>query len=173
VNVEYRRGCGWQAMADDVRGGWAHAVSLASDGPIVTMGHSAGGHLVLWLAAACEPKPNLVVSLAGVADLGLARGLGLGHGAVEELFGDSDFNAADPAQLVPTRVPTLLVAPQSDVSVPRAVSASYAEKARAAGDEATLIEPPGDHMAPIDPSSDAWDQTCARIPELVAGARGK
>jgi acetyl esterase/lipase len=168
VNVEYRRGQGWTAMAEDVVAAWALAVELSGDDPIVTVGHSAGGHLALWAAAKCAPKPAAVVSLAGVADLGEARRLDLGGGAVDELLDNDARVAADPVELLPTGVPTLLVAPQHDTSVPRSLSASYAGRARALGDQATLIEPAGDHMAVLDPSSDAWAATVAHIIELVA-----
>jgi NAD(P)H-dependent flavin oxidoreductase YrpB (nitropropane dioxygenase family) len=35
-------------------------------------------------------------------------------------------------------------------------SRGYAEAARAAGADVTLVEPPGGHRDPIDPSSAAW-----------------
>lgn len=168
INVEYRRGAGWPAMADDIRAAWGAAVEIAGDEATVTVGHSAGGHLALWAAAMCEPKPAVVVSLAGVVDLGVAQRLGLGGGAVDELLRDESRDAADPSKLVPIGVPTLLVAPPADNNVPYAVAQSYVEKARAAGDRVALIEPPGDHMAVIDPHSEAWATTCAAITAQLA-----
>ncbi|HVE95032.1 MAG TPA: alpha/beta hydrolase [Acidimicrobiales bacterium] len=168
VNVEYRRERGWPAMRDDVVAAWQTATALGGAAPIVTVGHSAGGHLSLWAAASCEPKPAFVVALAGVADLALAHDLGLGGGAVSDLLGDEPALPADPAQLLPMSVPALLVAPRDDHIVPSAIARSYVEAARAAGDTVELIEPPGDHFAVIDPASTAWAETCARIAELIA-----
>ena len=49
-------------------------------------GHSAGGHLALWLAN--EPLPlHRVVALAPVGDLRAAAAAGLGDGAVEAFLG--------------------------------------------------------------------------------------
>lgn len=173
VNVEYRRGKGWAATAEDVRAGWDSAVELAHGTRLVTIGHSAGGQLVLWAATSCEPKPDLAVSLGGVADLAMGEQLALGSGAVAALLQGEPLAAADPAQLVPSGVPTLVVAARDDHIVPRHVSASYVDAARAAGDPVTFIEPPGDHFSLIDPASEAWAQTrahlTAQFPELVAG----
>lgn len=168
VNVEYRRERGWPAMRDDVVDAWQTCVELAGDAPVVTVGHSAGGHLALWAAAMCDPKPALAVALAGVADLVLAHKLGLGGGAVSDLLGAEPLDDADPAQLVPTDVAALLVAPREDLIVPRVIAQSYVEAARAAGDTVELIEPPGDHFSAIDPASEAWALTCTNITELVA-----
>jgi pimeloyl-ACP methyl ester carboxylesterase len=95
-------------------GGWPHPpctalateyVSiLASDHNldlkrVVTIGHSAGGHLALWLAArgkipagdalfTGKPLPlRAAISLAGVSDLRRGWEMGLGSGAVEKLIG--------------------------------------------------------------------------------------
>lgn len=169
VNVEYRRGRGWPAMAADVCDAWAFVVDTAAQ-PVVTLGHSAGGHLALWAAAACKPKPSLVVSLAGVADLTTARRLDLGGGAVAELFGDAPSPPADPTQLVPLGVTVVLVAPQADLQVPREVSASFAAAARDAGDAVSLVEPPGDHFSVIDPTSRAWADTWEHVERHAAGS---
>ena len=90
-NVEYRRigaDGGWPMTFDDVRS----AVSEVEE-PLVTLGHSAGGHLALWLAA--ERGAALAVSQAGVVDLVEAWRLGLSRRAPE------DFSAE-----LPTRSPT-------------------------------------------------------------------
>ena len=56
-----------------------------------------------------------MVALAGVLDLGLAAALGLGGGATQALLGGEPasspdrYAVADPARLLPTGVPTVLV----------------------------------------------------------------
>jgi acetyl esterase/lipase len=70
VSVEYRRQPGDpDASTADIRAALVAAAAVAT-GPVVVAGHSAGGHLALW-AAAAAPAPGLVgtVALAPVADL--------------------------------------------------------------------------------------------------------
>jgi hypothetical protein len=48
-------------------------------------------------------------------------------------------------------------------------SRRYAERARAAGADVTLVEPDrGGHRAPIDPPSDAWRQTAGWLEDVAA-----
>ena len=95
-NLEYRRvgadGGGWPTTFDDVRAGIDALDEIARteidrteiDGVpldrVVTIGHSAGGHLALWAAHAI-PGVTGVVSLAGVTDLRRAYDLGLSSNA--------------------------------------------------------------------------------------------
>ena len=61
-------------------------------------------------------------------------------------------------QLVPLGVPILLVHGAQDATVPVKRSRRFAQAARAAGDDVTLIEPnPGDHRVHVDPRSEAWE----------------
>src|SRR5207249_4708776 len=92
-NVEYRRigdaGGGWPGTFVDVARAADHLRAIAGTnrldlGRVVAIGHSAGGHLALWLAArprvplmselhAADPlRIRAVVSLAGVPDLARA-----------------------------------------------------------------------------------------------------
>jgi pimeloyl-ACP methyl ester carboxylesterase len=65
---------------------------------------------------------------------------------------------ADPMQLVPLGVPILLVHGAGDETVPVKRSRRFADAARAAGDDVTLIEPnPGGHRVHVDPRTEAWD----------------
>ena len=112
-NVEYRRvgqeGGGWPGTLEDV----AAAVDRLADvdevdaARVVTCGHSAGGHLALWLAArpripggmpGADPRvtPVAAVAQAGVCDLERARRDDLGGGAVEGLLGPPDDQRATP-----------------------------------------------------------------------------
>jgi acetyl esterase/lipase len=154
-NVEYRRlgsGGGWPGTFDDVRA----ALALVEGEPVVTIGHSAGGHLALW-AAAQRAGVTHAVSQAGVVDLEEAMRLGLSRGVARDLVGDGDMSVCSPAALLPLGVPQLLVHGERDDIVPAAMSVAYAERARAAGDEVeTAILPGVGHFEHLDPRSSAW-----------------
>ena len=193
-NIEYRR-------IGNVNGGWPNTmldVALATDylrtlAPqygldterVVTVGHSAGGHLALWVAA----RPRITagelhmqdplsitgaVSLAGCADLDYVAQLGLGRDAAIELLGGEPqavperYATASPAALLPLGVPQVLIHGTQDSNVPFGVSQFYAQKAIAAGDDVTLIELPGaDHFIVIDPTSESWTLTLKEIQRIL------
>ena len=78
------------------------------------------------------------------------------------------YAVADPARLLPTGVPTVLVHGALDEDVPVEVSRSYAAAAAAAGQQVALHELAGaDHMALIDPTSPAWPTVLAAITEAL------
>jgi acetyl esterase/lipase len=165
-NVEYRRlgsGGGWPATFDDVRG----AVSTAGR-PLVTIGHSAGGHLALWLGA--EVGATLAVSQAGVVDLEEAWRLGLSSHAAAELMGATPvdapdrFAAASPAARVPLGIRQLLVHGRRDDTVPVAISRAYAARAREAGDDVELVETDEGHFECLEPTSASWAAIVDRLP---------
>jgi acetyl esterase/lipase len=204
-NIEYRRvgdaGGGWPstlldvARAADYLRSTAHSYSLDVQ-RIISVGHSAGGHLALWLAArpripedsilavsshagneeeSARPLPLVgVVSQAGVTDLEMARIRNLGSGAVAELLGGSlqdvpeRYAAASPAALLPLGVPQVLIHGTEDDRVPYIMSEEYAQAARAAGDQVTLIKLKGaDHFVLINVYSDAWARTVQSVRQLV------
>ena len=151
-NVEYRRvgaDGGWPMTFDDVRG----AVAGVEE-PLVTLGHSAGGHLALWLAA--ERGAALAVSQAGVVDLVEAWRLGLSRRAPEELLGGAPnqvpdrYASASPAARLPLGVPQLLVHGRRDDTVPAEMSRAYAEQARRSGDAVELVETDEGHFDCLD-----------------------
>ena len=170
ANVEYRRlGAGaYRAMLDDVAAARAH---LASFGTAVAVGHSAGGHLALWLAA--EGAVDAAVALGGVCDLEDAARAGLGADAVHEFLGGGPDDAprayeeADPARRLPLETPQLLVHGTADDRVPVEHARRYAARARAAGDECRLLELEIDHFAPIDPRNPVWPTIVAAMAQLL------
>ena len=191
---EYRRvgepDGGWPNTLRDVGAAADHLRALAAEyrldlGRVAAVGHSAGGHLALWLAArrtfppdhplaAPDPVPvRGAVALAGVCDLRLGHRLRLGGGAVARLLGGPPeavpdrYAAASPAELVPLRVPQALVHGTADVAVPVAVSRAYRAAAAAAGDAVDLAELDGvDHFGLIDPESPAWPTVEAALAQF-------
>ena len=157
---EYRRIPGDpDAMTSDVAAALTALPSILADhhdGRVVVLGHTAGGHLALWSAAAA-PAPGLVltVSLGGVASLTLAEADGLGSGAVGAFLGGpaSGRPDLDPALLpMPFSQVTLVHGAEDDI-VPVSQSRAYA----AAHHRARLVEVPGcGHFGVIDPAADAW-----------------
>jgi acetyl esterase/lipase len=168
-NVEYRRvgrgqGGGWPATLDDVAAAIDHLARLADprldlEGGVAAIGHSAGGQLALWAASRPDAAVRVtrVVAQAAVCNLTIA-----GEPAWEFLGGTPQqvperYDIADPMRLVPLGVPTLLVHGAEDETGPVQRSREYAEAARAAGDDVTLVEPvPGRHRIHPDPRSEAW-----------------
>jgi acetyl esterase/lipase len=158
-NLEYRRlgdGGGWSATFDDVAAGTRAAPRAER---LVTIGHSAGGHLALW-AAAQDLGVTHAVSQAGVADLAEAMRLKLSRNAARELLGEDPdgerLRRASPAELLPLGVPQLLVHGTRDDTVPVAISESYAMRARERGDEVQTAIVPCGHFEHLDPHSEAW-----------------
>ncbi|HEU0337685.1 MAG TPA: alpha/beta fold hydrolase [Gaiellaceae bacterium] len=169
-NIEYRRvgqdGGGWPGTLLDVAAAVDHVTEVpgADPGRVVAVGHSAGGHLALWLAArprlpagapGAGPRVRLrgAVSLAGVCDLVRGAEDGLGDGAVAELLGGAPgeqpdrYAAASPTALLPLGVPQVLVHGGRDAIVPPGQSRGYARAASAAGDSVELVElPEADHF---------------------------
>jgi acetyl esterase/lipase len=182
-NVEYRRigrgqGGGWPATLDDVGAAIDHLASLDDprldlSGGVTAVGHSAGGQLALWAASRADALVAVrrVVAQAAVCNLAVA-----GAPAWDLLGGRPDdvperYAAANPMQLVPLGVPTLLVHGADDETVPVQRSREYAAAARAAGDPVELVEPvPGGHRLHPDPRSEAWRVAAEWIARPVRSA---
>ena len=116
-------------------------------------GHSAGGHLALWLATLGLPIAR-VVPLAPVCDLNEAIRLGLGDNATQALLDGSDPAAADPMTLLDVRPECAIeiVHGVDDDVVPVSLSRGLVERHPWIG----LREVPGGHMEPIEPGTVAW-----------------
>src|SRR4051812_50171887 len=107
-NIEYRRlgsGGGVPATLDDVSAAIDHLAQLqhVDLSRVVTIGHSAGGHLAAWAATRDHHRVAVtgVVSQAGVLDLERARGLRPSHGVVERLLDGLPTHLAPPIQRPP------------------------------------------------------------------------
>jgi acetyl esterase/lipase len=168
-NVEYRRvgsGGGWPATFEDVEAATSRAKTTGL--PLVTLGHSAGGHLAIWAGARCGA--TLAVSQAGVLDLEDAWRRALSSRAAGELLGGSPdavperYAAASPAALLPLGVRQLLVHGRRDDTVPVEMSRAYARCARAAGDDVELVETDEGHFECLDPASESWAAIVERLP---------
>jgi dipeptidyl aminopeptidase/acylaminoacyl peptidase len=125
---------------------------------VVALGHSAGGHLALWVAAQ-GLGIRAVVAQAGVADLELAWDLGLSRTVVARFLGGSReaLAAASPRCLVPIGVPSLAVHGAADDIVPVAVAQSFAD---ADPDCELRVLYGEDHFGHLDPGNAMW-HACA------------
>ena len=186
-NLEYRRvgnGGGNPATLDDVAAG----IDRLADVPdldlttVVTLGHSAGGHLAVWAAGRARTQRwsevrvpvTAVVSQAGVLDLAAAARERLGSDAVAGMLGepwvdvaDRERTDVDPLSQVPLDVPVWCVHGKGDDMVPISQSHTYVDAARAAGAEADLVAVDGDHFVVLDVSSDAWTRTLEVLDRLA------
>ncbi len=183
-NLEYRRlgnpGGGWPQTFLDVALGADHLRTLTGKYSLdlkkaIAIGHSAGGHLAVWLAARRKIPPGDALAtadpivllgaapIAGVVDLRRAWELRLSDGVVGELMGGPPekvperYRAGSPIELVPLAVRVRLLHGTEDSIVPIEISNAYQKAASRAGDDARLVVLPGaDHFAPVDPRSEHW-----------------
>ena len=149
---------------------------------MTVMGHSAGGHLALWMVSRHKVSKTsalhddrkspftTAVSLAGVSDLRTAWNQRLGHGIVTRLFGGTPdehldrYDAGSPIELLPNKARQVLVHGSADVTVPISQSEQFARKAEQLGDECKLIKLEGvGHFEVIDPESSAWSNVVRAV----------
>ena len=175
-NIEYRRvgdpGGGYPGTLDDI----AAAIDALArvDAPVdvervAVVGHSAGGHLSLWVGQRDDPTvtPKLVIGQAPVADL--ANSLELGRGAVIDFMGGTPaelpagYDAADPARRLPIRVPQLILQGDADDIVPPAFVEPYAELSGAD----IIVFDGVDHFDVIDPANRSWGAAMRAIDEAL------
>ncbi|MGQ0698238.1 MAG: alpha/beta hydrolase family protein [Panacagrimonas sp.] len=184
-NIEFRRlgdtGGGWPGTLLDVAEATDHLRELAGSHRldlkrVVSVGHSAGGHLALWLAARPKlprdselyrPDPLAlrgVIGLAPITDLA-AYGAGPGgcHSAVGELLGGTPreraqrYKLSSPRELLPLGTAQWLIQGSEDPIVPANSVHIYAEAAIAAADGVSLELTTGaGHFEPAMPGTASW-----------------
>jgi len=195
-NVEYRgvdvAGGGYPGTFHDVA---AAADMLGREGPklgldtkhVVAEGHSAGGHLALWLAArpkiaktsvlwSAHPLPIAgVVSAGGLPDLAQAKAEAAeacGADTVDKLVGAPTTAHPDvyadtsPAAMLPIGLPTMqvLVAGEQDVISPPHFSKAYVDRWHGGYDWGALsIIGETGHFELITPGTKAWDDQLGTI----------
>lgn len=182
--LEYRRvgnpGGGFPGTFLDVAAGLDHVKNIATEHGldvhrVIALGHSAGGHLALWLAGRVklgrasklrggEPlRLQGVLALAAVDDLrGAVAGKVCGDMAAQLLGGTPDdvperYDAASPLELLPFGIPLAVVHGERDALVPASFARHFAAAAESFGDQVTLtlVEDAG-HFELIVPGSSAW-----------------
>jgi len=138
---------------------------------LVAVGHSAGGHLALWLAGRARlpaasplrsenPTPiRTVVSLGGLPDLEQAARppvSGCGVDVIPKISGGRVAETSVP-YLAPLGVRQVLVNGMQDRIIPTVYATTYASAMRAKGDRVTvrMVDNTG-HVELIAPDSAAW-----------------
>ena len=194
--IEYRRTddevSGWPMTFQDVALGLAYLATLAKRYPldldrVVLTGHSAGGHLALWLASRrhlpSDDPPGMpdalpiagVVGLAAIADLtGYSKGTGGCNKAAVQFIGGTPgevpdrYASADPIRLLPGQAPVWLIQGALDPIVPVDQSRRYQAAAREHGEHPrlTIVEGEG-HFDMADPRSGSWRAASEAIAELL------
>lgn len=196
-NLEYRRigdeGGGWPGTFRDVAAGLNHLRELVLEydldlSRVVVVGHSAGGHLSLWLAgqhqlpagseiAESDLLPlSGVVSLAGIVDPEtylVREGQSCGS-AVDDLLGGlpedlpERYRQASPLALAPLGVRQILITGEEDRIVPLAHVNLFYEKAKKDGDKVKSVAvPQAGHFEVIAPGSVAWRAVEKAIRKLI------
>jgi acetyl esterase/lipase len=185
-NIEYRRadnpGGGWPGTFADIGAGTDLLRQVAKEHPldlsrVVTVGHSAGGHLALWAAARSRlPKTSplytqsplplrAAIALGGPGDLRAFRAYDekiCGTEVIDQLMGGTPETVPDryaqgsPSELLPLGVRQILIVGVNDGVMPPPEREMYAAKATKAGDRAEVMEVPGGHFEVIAPTSAAW-----------------
>lgn len=144
---EYRRvggSGGWPRTAYDVEAAVSALPGLLAGLDLTyersaLVGHSAGGHLALWLASRpVAAGVNQVIGLAPVVDLVRADELDLDEGAVSRFLGGAPVTDADPMTLLtqPPSAEVVLIHGDADQPVPIELSHRFV----AAHPWAALIE---------------------------------
>ena len=196
-SLEYRRvgdeGGGWPGTFQDVAAAADFLRTIAPEygldlNRVAALGHSAGGHLALWLAGRSglpaddplrggSPLPLAgVVSLAGIPDLAAyAAPSGCGAAVAELLGAEPDevperVRRGSPIAMVPLGVPLIMITGELDWIVPAEQAGEFAAEARREGDaaEVRVVEGAG-HFELVNPAHPAFETVRAGVFELLGG----
>ena len=178
ANLEYPRtgmpGGGWPGTARSLlaRLERVHAETHLPD-RVIVVGHSAGGHLALWLASDDRaPWLTGVVAVAPAADLAEVDRLGLSNHAARELLGGTPEEVpqawadADPARQRLTG-PAVVVTGELDDVMPAGVAERYAASRLPDEPRHTAVARGACHFDLIDPATSAYLLVLAEIEELT------
>lgn len=176
--IEYRRvgdqGGGWPGTFDDAAAGMDKVAELAELYPLdldhlLVAGHSAGGHLAIWLANRPSQwgkgvSPTAVLAMAPAADLVYLDAQHVCGDVVEQLMGGTASQVPERYQLgsgsarLPLPVPQWVVLGAHDENwLP--VGKRYVEAALASdGIVYPVIADESGHFDMIDPDSSTWPQ---------------
>lgn len=150
---------------------------------IVAVGHSAGGHLALWLAGrrhlpATSPLRSshpirlaAVVSLGGLPDLELETKVDNGCGKqVSATLGAGHYAETSVPRLAPLGVRQYLVNGLNDPIIPTQLATDYQRRMRAAGDRVSIDWiPASGHFELIAPETKAWAVAVHDIEQALGG----
>jgi acetyl esterase/lipase len=173
---EYRRvgdtGGGWPGTFEDlsksirILAELAGGYSLRLD-HVIVVGHSAGGHLALWLAAqTTNPLPlRGVISLAGITDLRAYEALANDcASSLPDLLGGTSLEQADrwakvdPVRLLPLAIPSIFIHGELDDIVPLAQSEHM-------GGTLHVVKG-GGHFDMLSPYSEAFKIMCQALKDI-------
>jgi acetyl esterase/lipase len=183
-SIEYRRvgdtGGGWPGTFQDVADGADYLLEIAAEhhldlDRVAAVGHSAGGHLALWLAGRkwldgedplrgdAPLALNGVVALAGIPDLAAyAAPDGCGS-VVPGLIGGQPTEVPDrlrrasPIEMLPLGGDLTMVIGELDSIVPAEQAYGLTEAARRMGNSVRVVEIAGaGHFELVDPAHDAF-----------------
>jgi acetyl esterase/lipase len=187
-NIEYRRigndGGGWRGTLDDVAAAADHLYVIGSSfgldlNRVVAIGHSAGGHLAMWLATQTKRLAG-AISLAGVVDLRRAWELKLSNSVAAEFLGGSPeevpdrYDYASPIEHLPLGISQRLFHGTEDSSVPLEISERYVRAAQSRGDDAQLVLLPGaGHFELVDPQTKEFALILAAVKKLFASLQDR
>ena len=194
-SLEYRRvgnnGGGWPATFQDIAQGADYLRELAKKFPLdlrktIALGHSAGGHFALWLAARSKlpvasplytenPLPlRGVISLAGVGDLSRPEYQEICGRVVQKLMGGKPsqvperYAQGSPIELLPLKVPQILIQGAQDPTVSLESAQAYWAAARKSGDEVKLLViQKAAHFELVVPTTAAWPEVKKAVKSLL------
>jgi acetyl esterase/lipase len=195
-NLEYRRlgnpGGGWPGTFQDISLATDRILEMLSHDPHVdvsrtsVIGHSAGGHLALWLVgrhkvgrssplyAGRRSSISNAISLSGVSNLRLGWKQHLGNGVVSRLMGGAPekfpdrYAAGSPVELLPTGGRQVLLHGTADDIVPISQSESFVSRAKEVGNDTTLVKLDDiGHFELIDPESSVWRTVAETVLNLL------